>query len=630
MAARNSNHPWPARLELAQAVLLAGNLAWTTLCLGGSRPETMVITSALTATLLALHLLTRAIFPEAAPRTHPAGWLFLPFLAYAAANVLWVTPVRWLGWHDWLGWAQMIVVFWVVLNGVRSAAAQRLMLSALVVIGLVAAALAAYQIFVRPDWLMLGRKQAEQFLGRASGPFGVPNSLAALLLLVVPPLVALTFSRRASARQRVLAGSFAVMMAAGLIFTASRGAWLGLAVAVMIWPLLAGKRSWTQRLMRAALAAVAVGVIGGAIYLTVPKMKSRFDAMRQEAGEKTRPIMWRGAWKLFEENPAWGSGAGSYNIAFEKHRPEHYQLDSQWAHSDYLNTLSDYGAVGFLLFFGAVGVVIVVSVRRARGEETSASDLFDEARLRQAMTLGLLAFGLHLAVDFHFKIPALAMAVAVVAGVFVSRTWPVERRKRRTSGATRWAGALGGVAVLVILIGVVTPHYRAEALRYSARQALDRVERLEIADYGTTLRPLQAELTRAVMIDSGNAQAWADLAYATALLAHAEPDRTRALGIEAQGAADQALGLSVVVPEFWIRRAVALDMQSRWLEAGDSLARAMKLAPAQATVWYYQAYHLSLDPAARWQARAAVGICLRLDPTHRQAQVLRHQLATAQ
>ena len=61
----------------------------------------------LTAALVAVHLSD----PLRGTRAHPAGWLFVPFIAYAAANVLWVTPVRWLGWFDWLIWAQTAAIF---------------------------------------------------------------------------------------------------------------------------------------------------------------------------------------------------------------------------------------------------------------------------------------------------------------------------------------------------------------------------------------------------------------------------------------------------------------------------------------------------------------------------------------
>src|ERR1035438_8969877 len=107
--------------EWARVVLLSANLLWTTLCLGGFLPGTRVAMVALTAALLAVH---RAD-PLRGTRAHPAGWLFAPFLVYAAANVAWVTPVRWLGWIDWLNWAQAAAVFWIVLNGVESRSCRR-------------------------------------------------------------------------------------------------------------------------------------------------------------------------------------------------------------------------------------------------------------------------------------------------------------------------------------------------------------------------------------------------------------------------------------------------------------------------------------------------------------------------
>ena len=172
--------------EWIHALLLAASLAWTTLCLGGYRPETMTVTVWLNGLLLASVLLSVAL--QGGPAIHPAGWLLLPFFAYAAANAAWLTPVGWLGWHDWLLWAQAGVVFWVVLNGVQLPGPRSFLLAVLAVLAVVAVTLAVYQRFLDPEWLMLGRRQVLQFLGRSSGPFGIPNSLAALLLLVFPEI----------------------------------------------------------------------------------------------------------------------------------------------------------------------------------------------------------------------------------------------------------------------------------------------------------------------------------------------------------------------------------------------------------------------------------------------------------
>ena len=618
-------------VELIQAGLLAANLGWTTLCLGGYRPETMVITSTLTGLLLVLHLAGRAVCAEAGLRIHPAGWLFLPFLLYATVNVLWITPVPWLGRHDWLWWAQMVAVYWVVLNWTNTPAGPRILLGALALLGFMAVVLAAYQIFVQPDWLMLGRQQAEQFIGRASGPFGIPNSLAALLLLLLPPMVAATLRPGASMVQRVLCGYLAGVYFFGLVLTASRGAWIALGLTLLGWPLLVGRRSWAWRMGRLALVGLVLIVMAMAVFLTMPTLRTRFETMVQEAGERTRPIMWRGAWQLFLENPVWGSGAGSYNVAFEKHRPAQYQLDSQWVHNDYLNTLSDYGAVGFGLFFAACGLVIIGCIRRGVSQppgRASPDEVLADPLLWHGIALGLLAFSLQLVVDFHFKIPALAMALAIMAGLLVKRCWPLPATMTATRETGRRMLHLGvGIAITAGLILLVVPHYRAEAWRYAARQAIDKLSDRETADYQDTLVPVRAAFTRAVAIDPANAQAWADLAYATSLWAHVEIGQTLELGREAERYANHALALTRVIPEFWLRQAVALDMQGRWIEAGDSCVQAMQLAPSHALVWYHYAYHLSLNPVGLPQSRAALAICLRLDPGNRPAQLLRQQLA---
>ena len=612
--------------EWLTAALLVANLAWTTLCLGGFRPETMVVTGALNGLLLAVHLVGRGLARAGdAPRIHPASWWLLPFLAYALANVLWVTPVPWLGWRDWLGWAQMILVFWVVLNGVRARATRTLVFGALVAVAFVAVVLASYQRFVRPDWLMLGRVQAEQFIGRASGSFGIPNSLAALLLLVIPAAGVRTFRRGATAVQRVLWGYLLLVFGLGLVLTISRGAWLALALVLAVWPALAVEGSGWRRARWAGLAALGVLAVAGALYFSLPRVRERFQMLKADAGEKTRPIMWRGAWRIFQAQPLVGSGAGSFNVRFERFRPEHYQDEPQWAHNDYLNTLSDYGAVGFLLFFGAGAVV---AWRTWRGAALRR-DWLDERALAGALTAGVVAFGLQLFVDFHFKIPALAMAFAIVAALLVQRGWSVRERAGGISWRQRVTSLAGAAAVLAVTFGCVVPFYRAEALRYGARQSINRLATTEadLAEQRRVLLQARADLARAVEISPANAQGWADISYAAALWSHVEPSESVQLGHEAQRAAERALARSQGVPEFWLREGVALDLEGRWNEAGGAFARALELAPASALVWFYRAFHLGLNPACSDLADAAAAFSLRLDPGNKQAQALRQRLA---
>lgn len=651
--------------EWAQVTLLCANLAWTTLCLGGYRAETMVVSWSLTGLLLLVHFLARvsgagpghevAITRDGSRLPawgrpggiHPAGWLLVPFLGYAAASAGWVTPVPWLGWRDWLGWLQAAVVFWVVLNDVRRSAVRATLLGTLLAIGFVAVVLGCYQRFVRPDWLMLGRVQVEQFIGRASGSFGIPNSLAALLLLLLPLTGGLAVRKGASAGQRVLFGYLALVFALGLLLTVSRGGWLALLVVLLVWPVLGARGSWRKRLVLATVAAVVLGAVGTVVWSTMPIARQRLVQLARDAGERSRPILWHGAVEIFREHPVWGSGAGSYNLVFEKHRPEGFQDEPRWAHNEYLNTLSDYGLVGFVLCFGAGGVIVWRCARaRKTDRRLGAVDLaggdrgfgwrgampvLEQSLVQQALAAGLAAFALQLCVDFHFKIPALAMSAAVIAGLWVQQRWP-DRRARAVAGdSSGWPVVFVALAIATVggTTGFVLPVLRAEALRDEARRLIDRLatEQRPVDEWASAIGDARARLQRAAALDAANGAVWADLSYANALQVWVEPARRVALADAAGRAADRALACSELDPEFWLRRGVALDLQERWVEAGDAFARALTLAPARSLVWYHHAFHLSLNPAYQPQAVAAVEFCLRLDGGNREAQALRQRLA---
>ncbi len=622
--------PRVSRWEWTQTALLAVNLGWTTLCLGGYRPETMIVTGALTCALVAVHSLSRVF--EVSPPAHPAGWWLLPFLLYAAANAQWLSPVRWLGWRDWMWWAQLVAVFWVVLNGVRSAAPRRTVFGVLIALAVVAVALGCYQRFVRPDWMMLGRVQVDQFLMRSSGSFGIPNSLAAFLLLLIPATGALAWRAKTSRGVRLLWGGLGAFFTFGLVLTICRGAWLGLAIALSVWPLVSARWSGWRRIGAAAAVVGMLGAAGAGLFFASSHVRDRLLELVKYSGEVTRPILWRASWAMWREHPAVGTGAGSFNVLFEKYRPERFIDEPHWTHNDYLNTLSDYGAIGFALFFGAVGFIVC---RGAFGQKWAAGsdeprDWLEAPATLSALVVGLLAFALQLFVDFHFKIPALAMTFATVSALVVQRVWPTpaERASPASAGA-RAVGVLVALAVLAFGGFVVLPHFRAEALRYRSRQSIDRLAGLppDPATYRALLTTVRTDLARAVIVDPTNAQAWADVAYADSLWALVEPDRTVELGVAAEHAADQALALSKVSGEFWIRRGVARDMQKHWDEAGEDFAQALKITPQTALAWYYYGYHLSLNPRQRAFAEAAVLFCLRLDPGNRPGLALRHHLA---
>jgi tetratricopeptide (TPR) repeat protein len=238
--------------------------------------------------------------------------------------------------------------------------------------------------------------------------------------------------------------------------------------------------------------------------------------------------------------------------------------------------------------------------------------------------VGLLAFAFHLGVDFHTKLPALAFAAAISAGLLL-RDGPWLRRP----AGRNWARGIGlglGVASVMIATKLAAPLYQAEALRHSARRAIDKNASTGQGDLRQIIPAAGAGFEQAVKIDPTNGQAWSDLSYASVLGWHVAKSDLRALGRRAEQEADRALARCAINAEFWVRKGVALDMQARQTEGGRCFKRAVELAPNSSVWWYHYAYHLSVFPERKPEALQAVQTCLTLDPSNHAAVALQKQL----
>lgn len=603
---------------------LAATLAWTTLCLGGYLADTMVWSARAVWALAALGTLLAVLRPTAPDRR---ALVPLPFLLFALASVLWLAPAQWLAWREWLLWFQMWLVFVLALHFGRSRAQTWTLAGTLVLLGLAGVAMAAYQRFVDPKWMMLGRTQAEQFFGRSAGMFGIPNSLAGLLELMIPGCLVLIGGRTVTWTGKILCGWLVVVLLCGLVLTGSRGGWIAVAGALMLWPALTS-RSLRRGLLGGVLvlAAVAAGVV--ALYFFSDYARARITPFLTGEFEASRPIIWRVALQIWRSAPWCGTGAASYNVVFDQHRPAHFRNEPDWAHNDYLNTLSDYGVVGFALWVGAGAVLLWLGwreVRAARGRASAAGEVAAGWRWRLGCWLGLVAYAAHLAVDFHTKIPALAYAAALVAALML----------RGAPSPARPAPAPAGRALLALPVVVALAAcawrgdrlYRAEALRYDWRRKIDKLA-LGQGSIDAVVPPALASFQQGVKIDPANGRAWGDLAYAITQSWHVTHGNTAAIGRRAEAAAARALALCPINAEFWVHQGVALDMQGRRAEAEGAFLRALSLAPNSPEWHYHYAHHLSAQPDRKADALAAVENCLALDPSNTQAKSLRARLSS--
>lgn len=612
---------WGITLGLAAVIL------WTTMCLGGYTAGPLLWSARGLWLLAGLGAVLLALRPR---RIDWRVLVPLPFLIFAFASLLWIAPARWLAWREWLVWFQMWIVFALALHFGRSRAQTWTLVGTILALAVTGVLLAAYQRFVDPKWMMLGYTQAEQFWTRSGGMFGIPNSLAQLLEFVLPGCLVFLGSRTASLAGKILCVWLAALCVFALALTGSRGGWIGAAAALALWPVLTS-RSARKGLLGAVAVIVAAGLGLTALYFGSEAARARIDPFLSGQFEHTRPIMWRGALQLWQRAPWFGNGAAAYNVVFDQVRPRGFREEPDWTHSDYLNTLCDYGVVGFALWLMVGGAMLWFgwqALQAAKKTGAMPADFLGSWRWRLACWLGLVAFVVHLVVEFHTKIPALAYLVSLIAAWCVR----LPETPASTEPAPRRAPFVAFAAVALVIVALVAARadrlYRGEMLRYDWRRKIDRLAR-GVSDIYEVLPPALASFQEAVKIDPDNGRAWGDLSYAVTLSWHITRGNMAAIGRRAQAAAERSLALCPVASEPWVTLGVALDLQAQHEKAGEAFRRALQLAPHNAEWYYYYAHHLSALPGRKAEALAAVETCLALDPSNAQAKSLLTRLSSS-
>ena len=140
----------------------------------------------------------------------------------------------------------------------------------------------------------------------------------------------------------------------------------------------------------------------------------------------------RSASRLIASHPILGSGAGTYDEYWFRHR--RYNSIVHDAHNLYLETLGEMGPVGLLMLVLMVGAPLA-ALRRARSSP-----------LAGALCGGYVAYLIHAAVDWDWEMPTVTLT-ALFLGVALLAAARREGEPRPLRGGLRWP-ALAGTAAL--------------------------------------------------------------------------------------------------------------------------------------------------------------------------------------
>ena len=181
--------------------------------------------------------------------------------------------------------------------------------------------------------------------GRAVGTLDNPNMLGEYLILVIPVAVAM-FIGRGEGLRKLSAFLCIGIMGACLVLTWSRGAWLGLIFAALLFLFMWHRRSMWLVLLGIASIPVLPSILPASIV-------SRFTSIGNMADSSTsyRMYIWRASVDMIADNPFSGIGIGEG--AWDRLYPLYTYMGVEAAphsHNLYLQIWLELGVVGILAF----------------------------------------------------------------------------------------------------------------------------------------------------------------------------------------------------------------------------------------------------------------------------------------
>ena len=186
------------------------------------------------------------------------------------------------------------------------------------------------------------------FFRRMTGPYKNPIDLAAYLMVIIPPLLTYTLTRRATLRWP-LAVLLAILVGC-LGRTEALGAWLGLGIGLLV---LLTRRD-TRRIVCVLFASV---LVSGGFFLTYKGHLSNTLSL-SDIGKRDRIAMWTTAVHMVRDRPILGHGVNTFMANYLRYWVGG-ERQPRYAHNCYLQVAAETGVLGLATFVWLLGLMFL-------------------------------------------------------------------------------------------------------------------------------------------------------------------------------------------------------------------------------------------------------------------------------
>ena len=319
-----------------------------------------------------------------------------------------------------------IIGFFLAYIASQSSRSRRHLVVGLIVLGLFEAFYGLVQYLT--GWQQIFGYVKRYDLQEATGTYINRNHYAGLLEMLFPLSLALAFYElwKLHTKKRTEESNFhriaiwlsiAVVLFAGLVYSRSRMGIAAASISVLVMLTLAWTSKAYGRTALVVCAAFLVLSIGIIAWIGAASVVERFQDAGQEyaAEDHTRVSIWRGTLRLIGEHPWFGTGFGTFPIAYTVVQTTFLDKFVNHAHNDYLELASD---LGIPAAFGITAPIVWILVRTARAFRDTGRNM--DKFFALGCVGSIVAILLHSLSDFNLYIPANALVFASILGLAMS------------------------------------------------------------------------------------------------------------------------------------------------------------------------------------------------------------------
>jgi O-antigen ligase len=418
---------------------------------------------------------------------HGLVWLPLALMSYALGSMVW--SHTYLAGVDAIRWFLLTLLLWLGENTLTKDNIPTLLWG--IHWGTVVASMwVALQFWFDLQWFPQGPNPASTFYNR--------NFFAEYVVCALPFSVGLLASMRGSRYLYLVALSVALNTVA-LLMTGTRSALMALLVLLPVLLVFLVRyraqfafTAWsrTQRGVVVAVLALGVGGMGGipsnnpqvtaegtgstALQRSFVRAASVAQVKEYTEGSfSIRSLMWKATARMAIANPWTGVGAG----AWEAHIPLYQRAGTlretdYYAHNEFLQLLSEYGAIVGGLFWAtlfAYGLLALEKTRRLSGEE------LPEAPIRGAAIASLLVMLLVSNAGFPWHLAGVGALFALNLGLLAGSDTRLGMREAFFSSSVRWRPTYTRTALVLVSSSLLLATYltcQAAIVEYKLTRSL--------------------------------------------------------------------------------------------------------------------------------------------------------------